>query len=315
METGSRNRLLNGRNLVVADAGARNGFQLIPQLHKYIDLFAFEPDPVSFEPLNEKYKTSSQFHKVEVSQLALADKAATMKFYPAKHPSMSSLLKHDSDVFKTYTGRMADSEHWAEGFAVREEIDVQTETLDYWAASKQISYIDFLKLDTQGSELMILHGAADLLRNKQIGVVFVEVSFAPLYKEQCSFTELDLWMKHCGYRLADIRTYPEIADYLSRSSSGRVTEQPRFGMTGDAIYIPADKTSYKHPGSVALLLAALGYYSQSEALLAENNLLTNNETEQLFRELSKQTFRQKAKQLLRRITPPVVHYWYSRLTH
>jgi hypothetical protein len=86
-------------------------------------------------------------------------------------------------------------------------------------------------------------------------------------------------------------------------------------MTGDAIYIPADKTSYKHPGSVALLLAALGYYSQSEALLAENNLLTNNETEQLFRELSKQTFRQKVKQLLRRITPPIVHYWYSRLTH
>lgn len=315
METSSTNRLLNGRTLVVADAGARNGFQLFPQLHKQIDWFGFEPDPVSFQSLNEKYKTSNQFHQVEVYQLALADKAATLKFYPARHPSMSSLLKHDPDVFKTYTGRMADSQQWAEGFAVREEMEVQTETLDYWAASKQISYIDFLKLDTQGSELMILHGAADLLRNKQIGVVFAEVSFAPLYKEQCSFTELDLWMKHCGYRLADIRTYPEIAEYLSRSTSGRITEQPRFGMTGDAVYIPADQASYKHPESVALLLAALGYYSQSEALLAENNLLTNTETEQLFRELSRQTVKQKVKHILRRITPPVVHYWYSRLTH
>jgi FkbM family methyltransferase len=315
METSLAAQLLNRRPITVVDAGARNGFQLLPQLHKYIDLFAFEPDPVSFAPLSAKYKTPAPFLSAELSPLALADKATTMKFYSAKHPSMSSLLSYDREMFNTYTGRMADSAQWVEGFTTREEIEVQTETLDYWAASMQISYIDFLKLDTQGSELMILHGAADLLRNKQVGVVFAEVSFAPLYKEQCSFTELDLWMQHCGYRLADIRTYPEIADYLSRSSSGRVTEQPRFGMTGDAVYIPADKTSYKHPESVALLLAALGYYSLSEALLAENNLLAANVREQLFRELSKQTFRQKVKQLLRRITPPVVHYWYSRLTH
>ncbi|MGL5891261.1 MAG: FkbM family methyltransferase [Bacteroidia bacterium] len=315
METSLAVKLLNGRTLVVADAGARNGFQLFPQFHRHTELYAFEPDPVSFHSLKEKYKTFYPFRKAEVFQLALADKASTMKFYPAKHPSMSSLLQHDRDVFRTYTGRMADSEHWAEGFHQREEIDVQTETLDYWAASKQIGYIDFLKLDTQGSELLILHGATDLLRNKQIGVVFTEVSFAPLYKNQCSFTELDLWMKHCGYRLADLRTYPEIANYLSRSSAGRVTEQPRFGMTGDAAYVPADRNSYRHPESVALLLAALGYYSQSEALLAENNLLSGNETEQLFRELSQQTFRQKLKHILRRITPPIVHYWYSRLIH
>lgn len=313
MQTRVGDELINDQSLVVVDAGARNGFQLIPQLHSRIELFAFEPDPISFEPLQEKYAANHSFRRVDVSALALSDQSGEASFYAATHPSMSSLLKPDETSALQATGRMVDAALWAKQLATRQIVTVQTETIDYWANKQQLSYIDFLKLDTQGSELSILHGAADLLRNKQIGVVFTEVSFVSVYQQQCSFSEVDLWMRHCGYRLVDIKTFTEITDYLNRSSYKRIAEQPRAGMHGDAIYIPADKASLTKPASVALILAALGYFSQSEYILKEHQLLGDLQIESLFQQLAQRSFRERFQHFLRRVTPPFLHYWYSRL--
>lgn len=304
--------LLGGRSLTVVDAGARNGFALLPQLHTYIDMYAVEPDAQSVDKLRKQY-TSAPFRNTAVFDIALSDKSGEAKFYQTNHPSMSSLLRSDAANMHRYTGRMKDSKSWINDLAVRSETEVITETLDYFAASKQISFIDFLKLDTQGSELNILHGAADLLRNKNIGVVYTEVMFVPMYEGQCCFTEIDLWMRHCGYVLADLRIYPEVAEYLDRSTSGRVYEKPHAGLGGDAIYIPLDKDSVRQPASTAILLAALGYFSLAEDILQAHSLLSATETETLFRNLSKQSFSAKFKHLLKRFTPPAFHYWYSRV--
>ncbi|MCU0432407.1 MAG: FkbM family methyltransferase [Bacteroidia bacterium] len=305
--------LVKNGSIAVADAGARNGFTLLPQLRGMIDLYAFEPDPGSFAPLQKQYSGRHRFRNAEVSALALSNKAGEAVLYSAAHPSMSSLCRPDVETASRYVSRMADSEKWLANLHTKNEVRVHTETLDYWAAQKHLDYIDFLKLDTQGSELSILHGAADLLRHKKIGVVFTEVCLAPMYENQCSFAELDLWMRHCGYSLIGLQTYPEIADFLNRRVPGRVTEQIHAGINGDAVYIPADKASFEHPGSVALILAALGYYSQSEFLIREHNLLSPADTETLFAHLARRTVKQKLKHLLQRITPPALHYWYSRL--
>ena len=304
--------LLGGRPLTVVDAGARNGFTLLPQLHAFMNMYAFEPDTQSVDKLRKHY-ASAPFRNTAVLDIALSDKSGKAKFYQTNHPSMSSLLRSDTANMRRYTGRMKDSGSWIKDIDVRAETEVTTETLDYFAASQQISYIDFLKLDTQGSELNILHGAADLLRNKNIGVVYTEVMFVPMYEGQSCFTEIDLWMRHCGYVLADLRMYPEVAEYLDRSTSGRVHEKPHAGLGGDAIYIPLDKASVKQPASIAILLAALGYFSLAEDMLQAHSLLSAAETEDLFRVLSKQRFGVKFKRILKRFTPPAFHYWYSRV--
>jgi FkbM family methyltransferase len=305
--------LLNGRSLLVVDAGARNGFTLMPQLHAYMEMYAFEPDTQSLGKLRTKY-ASAPFRKAVISDVALYDKAGKAKLYQTRHPSMSSLLRADSENMRRYTGRMKDSESWVKSMEHVTEAEVQTEALDNFAVAGTINYIDFLKLDTQGTELDILHGAAGLLQHKQVGVVFTEVMFVPVYEGQCCFTDIDMWMRKCGYMLVDLRIYSEVHDSLNRITSGRVSESPRVGIGGDAVYIPAAKESLKQPASTAIMLAALGYYSLAEHMLQAHALLPAAETETLFRIFSKQPFAARLKRVLKRFTPPAFHYWYSRIT-
>lgn len=298
--------------LVVVDAGARNGFQLIPQLHRHLRLFAFEPDPTSYATLVERYRNSSQFHSAKCFPFALADELGMATLYSTAHPSMSSLMQADKKLFASYTQRMGDAKSWSEGFEVVAQHEVQQTTLERLCEEQQLQHIDFLKLDTQGSELKILKGAQRLLERKKIGVVFTEFSMVNYYENQVCFSELDQWMKAQGYRLIDIRTYPEIANRLQHSNSGKVTEQPRFGMVGDAVYIPNNVDNYYHPEAIALLLAALGYYSHSETILKTRDW-NEEQIESLFRQLDKKSGSEKWKQFLRRWTPPGIHYWYSKL--
>ena len=61
----------------------------------------------------------------------------------------------------------------------------------------EISSIDFLKIDAQGSELAIFkHGRNRL---KDAIAVHTEVSFIPLYKDQPSYGEIDLEMRTLGF--------------------------------------------------------------------------------------------------------------------
>ncbi|MCA6363060.1 MAG: FkbM family methyltransferase [Bacteroidetes bacterium] len=305
--------LLDGRSLIVVDAGARNGFTLMPQLHAYMNMYAFEPDTQSVDTLRKQY-ASAPFRNSAVFDIALSDKTGKAQFHQALHPSMSSLLRSAPENMRRYTGRMKDSAKWVKSMERVAEAEVQAETLDNFAASANISYIDFLKLDTQGSELRILHGAAGLLQRKQVGIVFTEVMFVPVYEGQPCFTDIDLWMRNCGYMLVDLRIYTDVHDSLNRITAGRVSESPRIGTGGDAVYIPANDESVIQPLSTAIMLAALGYFSLSEHMLHTHTPLSTAETETLFRIMSKQPFRARVKRVLKRFTPPVFHYWYSRIT-
>ena len=53
--------------------------------------------------------------------------------------------------------------------------------------------VDFIKLDTQGSELDILHGAGSLLDN--CSGLQLEVMFSPLYEGQPLFADVDAYLR------------------------------------------------------------------------------------------------------------------------
>jgi FkbM family methyltransferase len=77
---------------------------------------------------------------------------------------------------------------------VKNQIPVDTRKLDHIA---EISRMDFLKMDVQGSEREVLtHGRARL---KDAVVVQTEVSFVPLYQDQPVFGEIDLMLRREGF--------------------------------------------------------------------------------------------------------------------
>ncbi|MGL5889966.1 MAG: FkbM family methyltransferase, partial [Bacteroidia bacterium] len=59
--------------------------------------------------------------------------------------------------------------------------------------------VDFLKIDVQGAELLVLRGAVNTL--KQTSYVWVEVSFKPLYEHSTTFDEIYQFMNANNFQL------------------------------------------------------------------------------------------------------------------
>lgn len=61
----------------------------------------------------------------------------------------------------------------------------------------ELQAIDFLKMDVQGSELMILDNSGSAL--DQCVAIQTEASFIPLYEDQPTFSDIDQWMRRSGF--------------------------------------------------------------------------------------------------------------------
>ena len=86
----------------------------------------------------------------------------------------------------------------------REPVD--TRRLDDVA---EITAVDFLKIDIQGGELAVLRAGRDKLRRAV--AVQTEVGFHRLYREQPTFADVDLELRHQGFvphRFVTSRTWP-----------------------------------------------------------------------------------------------------------
>lgn len=77
---------------------------------------------------------------------------------------------------------------------VLEERPIATRRLDDIAT---LPPIDFLKMDIQGAELMAMeNGRAKLAETVAI---WIEVQFVPLYENQATFGDIDVWMRAQGF--------------------------------------------------------------------------------------------------------------------
>tara|TARA_B110000285_G_scaffold151746_1_gene169415 strand:- start:3948 stop:4646 length:699 start_codon:yes stop_codon:yes gene_type:complete len=136
-------------------------------------VFGFEPNPESVkciqdgniqkrhhlhgQPLEQKFINEKRFQLIP-NALSNVDKEEEMSFYVnSKDCGTSSLFKHD----EKYLG------------LIKETINVPVINLKMFFDEfpwDRFEYIDYIKIDAQGSDLNILKGAGDYLREK---VVFV----------------------------------------------------------------------------------------------------------------------------------------------
>ena len=83
-----------------------------------------------------------------------------------------------------------------------------------------IQEVDFIKIDTQGSELSILKGSTDSLKNA-IGLE-IEVEFVDIYENQPLFNEVDSFVRKMDFELLQLTTYFNLT--CSRPSAKRSRE-------------------------------------------------------------------------------------------
>lgn len=112
-------------------------------------------------------------------------KSATLKICHA--PGMTSLFAPNLNALRHFPG-------FPEWGRVIKEIPVTTRRLDDIA---EIGAVDFLKMDVQGAELMILQNGREHL--KDIVAIQTEVSFIALYQDQPPFGLIDSELRRSGF--------------------------------------------------------------------------------------------------------------------
>ena len=80
-------------------------------------------------------------------------------------------------------------------------IKVKTTTIDSYCKKNNVESIDILKIDVQGNELKVLHGAKRMLKEKRVKLIFTEISIAPNYKEQSEIDEVIKLLRENEYKI------------------------------------------------------------------------------------------------------------------
>jgi FkbM family methyltransferase len=191
--------------IVIFDIGACEGEDSIKyaRIFPQATIYAFEPLPSNVEKARanlQKYNAAN----VQLETSALSNEVGETKFYissgkPQEFANVSdwdfgnkssSLLKPD---------KVTEYHQW---LSFKEEITVKTDTIKNFCTNNKLANVDFIHMDVQGAELLVLEGAQDLL--SEVKLVWLEVEAVSLYKNQPLKNDVEAFMaKHRFIKIYD----------------------------------------------------------------------------------------------------------------
>lgn len=184
---------LKNSPLTLVDVGASGGIQnKWKHCAPFFRVIGFEPDERSASELNTERSMDTAMTFLSVG---LYNKKASIPLYLTRNKTDSSIFEPDMTFLKKFPH--------ADRFEVVGREVMQVDMLDNQLNDHNVTDVDFIKVDTQGSELFILQGAANILSQAVFGVE-VEVEFSPLYFGQPVFSDVDVFMRSRGFQLFDI---------------------------------------------------------------------------------------------------------------
>ena len=91
--------------------------------------------------------------------------------------------------------------------------EVEVITIDDYCIEKNISKINLLKIDTQGSEAEVLRGAKKTLNNQLIDIIELEYIFGIAHQNSCSLFEIENALSAHNYKLIAIEKAGNILSF------------------------------------------------------------------------------------------------------
>lgn len=191
-------------NKTIIDAGAHHGETLVACRKSFPEamIHCFEPDPESQEILN---RCASGLDKVKIHPIALGSAFGHAEFHRNSESMTNSLLPTNTEAIAS---------EYAGFTRTKEVIQVPVETLDSVCDRENIKWIDLLKTDCQGYDLMVLQGCEKMISSHQIGLITCEVIFDQEYDGQGKFHELLKYLDSFGYRLIGFYNMSRTGDHI-----------------------------------------------------------------------------------------------------
>jgi FkbM family methyltransferase len=176
----------------IIDAGASYGRVSKKLLQKFpqAEVFAFEPNPLFREALEEVARKDSRIHPCFA---AVSDFEGTAEFYMTKARGYASLFA-PTKGFDDINPVAASVQNLAK---------VNVVTIDRWVGRNGDIPIQLMKFDIQGGELKALSGATRVLQSSVL-LVYTEIWFRPTYDGGALFGDIDSCLCQNGFELFDI---------------------------------------------------------------------------------------------------------------
>ncbi len=182
------NNFLGELRIGLVDIGASGGLE--PRwrsIRRNIKAFLFEPDERSHQELR------SADYVEEIFPMGLGASEINASLNLCRSPGVSSLLAPRYSFLLRFAN--------VKRFDVIKQETITLSTLDKCLLDRS-QECDFIKIDTQGTELDILRGGAALLDGPLIGFE-IEVEFIRLYEEQALFGDICSYLEGKGYEFFD----------------------------------------------------------------------------------------------------------------
>lgn len=258
--------MLDSDRLVIVDVGAAGGLHARwARVPSPVRAVLFDADPAASMGTVRSGNTET----ITVNA-ALSDREEDIEFHLCKKRENSSRYLPNHELIDLFPD--------AERFQVTATEKLHAMTLSGVFSERAWRPPHFMKLDAQGSELLILKGAADLL-GSVVGLE-VEVLFVPLYVNQPLYFQVDEFLREKGFALSDV-----VHNYWKR----KVPMAQYDGSLGELIFgdvlywrtieslCGLLKRGYVSTGNVVGCFLAYGYTHQAGLILefaVENRLVS-----------------------------------------
>jgi FkbM family methyltransferase len=195
---GSTKSLITKLEPVIFDVGAHNG-NSVKRYKKLFDkpiIHCFEPISDDLNTIKNNYPND---HKLFLNNVGVGDKRGYLKFNINTKRNTSSFknLIPNTTWIKKSSKRFNVND---KKFTIKEQ-NTKIITLDDYVNEKNISYIDILKIDTQGFEDKVILGAQNLLKNNRIKLIQLELIFSEIYEEPLQIYDIEKILIPNNYKL------------------------------------------------------------------------------------------------------------------
>ena len=181
-----------GVSLTLVDVGASlEPFPPFQPLLGHATYVGFDPDR---REMHTEAGASGRRVIVDKAVVAESDRPTT-RFFLTRNPTCSSTLRPAADIVGSYlhAGR----------FEVVDEAEVPATTLGRALASADLDRVDWIKLDTQGTDLRLLHGLDEPLFST-VMAVDAEPGFDQYYEGEDTFGDLHREIVGRGFWMSDL---------------------------------------------------------------------------------------------------------------